>query len=242
METLDRLVHVSEYSEELKERTQLHKIVEREIWIFGPEYDQRNLITSDQALTTLLREHVRRNDIFFDTPSEKGRLEEVNEFIENNKSDVEKCLQKIPDLVLAKRVKTSLSADCTQYLVIELKRPAVKIDKVCREQAREVFTGVYNGTKGGGLFIDDSHKWRYCLVSSGVDDELLPEFGDNHHLEVKMGGNYVVDVLEWRTIIENARKRLDAEMREISVEVNDPDCQELLAQYGKLFGVKSSHH
>ena len=241
LETLNKLVHVSEYSEVLKERTQLHKIVEQEIWIFGPEYEQRNLITSDKSLTTLLREHVVRDDIFFDAPSDQDRLATINEFIENNKDDVDKCLQKIPDLVLAKRVKMSPTEDRTQFLIIELKRPSVAIDKECREQARAVFTGVFNGTKGGGIFIDAEHQWRYCLVSTEIADELIPEFGDNHHLEVKMGGDYVIDVLEWRTIIENARKRLDEEMGDISVEVNDPDCQELLAQYGKIFGVKSSH-
>lgn len=241
LETLNKLVHVSEYSEELKERTQLHKIVEQEIWIFGPEYEQRNLITSDKSLTTLLREHVVRDDIFFDAPSEQGKLETINEFIENNKDNVEKCLQKIPDLVLAKRVKTDFSDNSTQFLVIELKRPTVKIDKTCRDQARDVFTGILNGTKGGGLLIDDTHRWRYCLVSTGIADELIPEFGENHHLEVKMGGKYVIDVLKWTSIIEDARKRLDEEMSDISVEVNDPDCQELLAQYGKLFGMKSLH-
>jgi len=240
LQTLDKLVHVGEYADILLERSQLHKIVERELWIFGPEYEQQNLLTSDQSLVTLLRERVKRTDILFDTSSDRDELRKLESFIEANRSDVGQCLNKIPDLVLAKTVRTSQVEDSRQFLVIELKRPSVKINKACREQAREIFTGVLAGTKGGGLVIDSKHRWRYCLVSSDIDDELDPEFGENQHLEVKMGGNYVVDVLVWSDIIEQARKRLDEEMDGINVEVQESDCQELLQEYGKLFGVKST--
>jgi hypothetical protein len=241
LDALDKLVHVSAYSRELLERTQLHKIVEQEIWIFGPEYDQQNLITSDKSLITLLREHVRRKDIFFDAPSEQDVLDKIAEFIETNKSDVSKCLNKIPDLVLAKQVNTFSPDGGTQCLIVELKRPTVKIDKACREQARDVFEGVLNGTRGGGLVIDETHRWRYCLVSTEIDDELLPEFSGNHHLEEKMEGKYIIDALTWREIIANAKKRLKAELHNIQIEIDEPDCQELLAEYGRLFGVKAVH-
>ena len=241
LKTLNKLVHVAEYSDELLERTQLHKIVEQETWIFGPEYEQQNLIASDKSLITLLREHIKRTDIFLDVSSDQEKLQAIEDFIDKNRSDVGKCLNKIPDLVLAKPVKVNFANDFTQFLVIELKRPIVKIDKKCREQAREVFEGILTGTKGGGLVIDDTHRWRYCLVSSDIDPELDSEFGENHRLETKMGGNFVVDVLTWASIIESARQRLDEEMNGISVEVADSDCQELLQEYGRLFGVKAAH-
>lgn len=237
LKTLDQLVHVDRYVDLLLERAQLHKIVEQEPWIFGPDYEQPNLITSDQSLVTLLRQQITRPDLFFDTPPDRQKLQEIETFIEANKSNVKQCLTKIPDLVLAKTVKTRPGEDARQFLIVELKRPSVQIDKKCREQAMKVFTGVLAGTNGGGLSIDAQHRWRYCLVSSGIDPELNSEFGKNGHLEEKMGGDYVVDVLLWSTIIEQARQRLDEEMHGIEVEIKDPDCQELLAEYAKLFGV-----
>lgn len=239
LDTLNRLVHVSEYSNLLLERTQLHKILEHEVWVFGPEYEQPNLMTSDKSVITLLRENIKRKNLLLDVPSDTATLQEINEFIENNKSNVESCLNKIPDLVLCKPIKTGATEENLQYLVIELKRPTVKIDKECREQAREIFTGILTGTKGKGLKIDEHHRWRYCLVSSDISNDLEPEFGANQHLEEKMGGNYVIDALVWRDIIENARRRLKEEMHGIEVQIQDPDCQELLAEYSKLYGVKA---
>ncbi len=238
LRTLERLVHVHEYSDELLERVQLHKILEQEVWVFGPEYDQQNLITSDKSLISLMRQQIARSDIFLDVPSDRKSLEAVEEFIKANRNDIEKCLNKIPDLVLARSVAYPGKEGKTDFLVIELKRPTVKIDKTCREQALEVFSGILNGTKGGGLIINETHKWRYCLVSSDVADELEPEFGENGHLATKMKGNYIIDVLTWRRIIDDARSRLDAEMKNIDVAIQESDCQELLSQYSKIFGVK----
>jgi hypothetical protein len=242
LETLNKLVHVAEYSDVLLERTQLHKIVEQEVWIFGPEYEQRNLIVSDKSLVTLLREQITRTDIFLDLSSDQEKLADIETFIEKNRTDIEQCLNKIPDLVLAKSIKMNMSDNAIQYLVIELKRPTVKINKECHKQALDVFNGVLSGTKGGGLKIDATHRWRYCLISSDIDDELIPEFGEDQRLDTKMGGNYVIDVLRWASIIENARQRLDEEMKGIEVEVADSDCQELLQEYAELFKLKSINH
>ncbi len=242
LETLNKLVHVAEYSDVLLERTQLHKIVEQEVWIFGPEYEQRNLIVSDKSLVTLLREQITRTDIFLDLSSDQEKLADIETFIERNRTDIEQCLNKIPDLVLAKSIKMNMSDNAIQYLVIELKRPTVKINKECHKQALDVFNGVLSGTKGGGLKIDTTHRWRYCLISSDIDDELIPEFGEDQRLDTKMGGNYVIDVLTWASIIENARQRLDEEMKGIEVEVADSDCQELLQEYAELFKLKSINH
>lgn len=238
LDTLNRLVHIKEYSDDLRERTQLHKIVAEEVWIFGPEFEQPNLITSDKSINTLLRQCIARDDLLLDGDLDREKMMQVENFILANRGDLNKCLQKIPDLVLAKPIKGE--GGTTRYLIIELKRPSVLIDEVCREQARNVFAGIYNATNGGGLKIDANHKWEYWLVSTGVADSLKPEFGENDHLESKMGGNYVIDVRCWDAIIENARKRLDEEMAGIEVDVNDADCKELLAEYRKKFGVRSS--
>ena len=238
LETLNRLVHIKEYSDDLRERTQLHKIVAEEVWIFGPQFEQTNLLVSDKSINTLLRKCIARDGVLIDGDSDREKIAQVEEFIQANQGDLDKCLQKIPDLVLSRPVRGVDGV--TRYLVIELKRPTVQIDEECREQARKVFTGIYNATNGGGLQIDDKHKWEYWLVSSGVSGSLDSEFDENGHLESKMGGNYVIDVRCWDKIIEDAVKRLDEEMADIEVEVKDDDCRELLAEYRNRFGVKKS--
>ncbi len=240
LESLNKLVHIEEYSEDLLERAQLHKIVAEEPWVFGPQYERGNLITSDKSLCTFLRKAIRRNDLLIDVDEDNVKIKAVEDFILKNKNDISKCLKKIPDLVLAKPVMMPIGNvnDVIEYLIIELKRPTVRIDFECRNQAQEIFTGVYNATNGGGIMIDEKHRWRYCLVSSGVADELTPEFDREGHLKQLLKGNYVIDVWTWDTIIDQARKRLDVEAKGIEVELASSDCDELIKEYRKRFGVK----
>ena len=51
----------------LKERSQLHKIVEDNTWLFGEEY---NLSVSDRGLTAVLRKHrnILGEDVVIDKP------------------------------------------------------------------------------------------------------------------------------------------------------------------------------
>lgn len=237
LQTLDLLVHVDEHSRLLRERSQLHKIVAEEVWIFGGEFEQDNLLTSDKAITTLLRENAKRDDLYFETESDQTRLAEVDAFIRDNEGNWDSCVQKIPDLALC-RARTVSGARTKDYLIIELKKPMVKIDNKCREQALEVYRGIsYAAKNGGGLTIDGDHKWQYYLVSSEMDDSLESDFTSQGCLEEKESGNYVIKVMLWKDLIEQARARLDEELRGIEVEVKDSDCQELLKSYRERFNV-----
>ena len=237
LQTLNQLVHIDEHSKYLRERTQLHKIVAEEVWIFGEEYEQENLLTSDKAITTLIRNNVKRSDLKFETDEDQTSIEEIDAFIRDNAQNWDSCIHKIPDLVLC-RLQQSAGAKTKRYLVIELKKPTVKIDDKCRNQALEVYQGVSFAAKnGGGLQIDGEHQWYYYLVSSEMDDSLRSDFTSRGFLVEKESGNYVVGVKLWKEIIEDANGRLEKELNGIEVEIGQEDCQRLLDSYKERFNV-----
>jgi len=237
LQTLNQLVHIDEHSKCLRERTQLHKIVAEEVWIFGAEYEQDNLLTSDKAITTLIRKNVERSDLKFETDGDQKSIEEIDAFIKENAENWDSCIHKIPDLVLC-RIQQTSGNKCKRYIVVELKKPTVKIDDKCRNQALQVYQGISFATKnGGGLQIDEDHQWYYYLVSSDMDEALRSDFTSRKYLVEKESGNYVIGVMLWREIIEKANDRLDAELNGIEVEIGQDDCQQLLNSYKARFNV-----
>lgn len=85
----------------IKERSQLHKIVEKESWIFGEQY---NLMWSDKSFNTIIGTIRTTLDNFCGTDTEGG--------------------QNIPDLFFANK---RCFGDEIRGLIVELKRPSVKI-------------------------------------------------------------------------------------------------------------------
>ncbi len=231
LSTLSKLVYDESVSAHLAERTQLHKIVAEEVWVFGEGFEESNLLSNDQGIVTLVRSYVKREDLLFDTPENNAEIESI---IRQLQADPESCIQKIPDLAMMKKVKNGSGE---RFLVIELKKPTVKIDLKCRKQALEVFAGISSAKKKGALPIDDKHQWQYCLVSSGMDDRLSNEFTSSGHLEEKEAGNYVIDVWKWSDVIADANRRIDAEMDQLTIDVQEGDCRRLLESYQTRFGI-----
>lgn len=98
-----------EAKDRLRERTQLHKILESNTWIFGEEF---NLWASDRELTTVLKTHRDRldPDLIIDDPVK----------VLNRKRG-------IVDLMLS-RTQRRHRANEYEHLVIELKAPKVRLN------------------------------------------------------------------------------------------------------------------
>ena len=95
--------------QKLKERSQLHKILDQNTWVFGEEY---NLWASDKDLTTVLKAHRDKLDpgLIVDDPVK----------VVNKKRG-------IVDLMLS-RAQRRHRADDIEHLVIELKAPKVVLN------------------------------------------------------------------------------------------------------------------
>ena len=98
-----------EARQKLKERSQLHKILEQNTWIFGEEY---HLWASDKELTTVLKAHRNMLDpeLVIDDP-----VKIVNK------------TRGVVDLVLSRAQRRHRYNDL-EHLVVELKAPKVKLN------------------------------------------------------------------------------------------------------------------
>ncbi|MGW0203195.1 ATP-binding protein [Nonomuraea sp. NPDC003201] len=144
---LKRLVFEPEISQTVKERSELHKILERETWIFGDTYA---LMVSDQSLDTVLKRHLL----------ELGRAPKDGQFNPVGREDGRKG---IVDLMLGRAHRGSSGRE---HLVVELKAPKVKIGQVEVAQIKSYAKAVV----GDPQFRDARVSWDFRVISTEMDD------------------------------------------------------------------------
>lgn len=108
LEHFENLV-LDEGKKSTKERTELHKIVENNLWIFGVEYADLSLVFSDRSLNGIFKEVGLPIDI-----------------------DNKDALNKIPDIFIPRTKDNKL-------LLIELKAPKVEITKKILDEVFEKY-------------------------------------------------------------------------------------------------------
>jgi hypothetical protein len=134
----------------LRERSQLHRIVPDNTWLFGEEF---NLMVSDRSLTECLRAHAKatRSRLVIDAPVKHPTK-----------------VRGIVDLMLSKQRRLHRATDL-EHLVVELKAPSVKIGRKELAQVEEYAQAVI----ADGRFDTANTRWRFWALSNDVDDEAL---------------------------------------------------------------------
>lgn len=222
LDVLDTLVHDDFYKRHLKERSQLHKIVEKEVWIFGDEYDYQ-LGASDQRLTKVLEKHLKVNEL---TQADLLALEES---IKSDSENLKTHLKKIPDLYLWRKYPDAKGVK-VKNLVIELKAPKVDIGKAERSQADKIFSGIAQAS-GSGYTVGLDNQWEYYLISSKIKPSI------DHLFQNKDGGilyqyeNFTVYAKTWESIIRSARFKLEQTKKQLEMNISEEHKEDLLAKY-----------
>jgi len=144
-------------AERVRERAQLHKYLENNTWIFGPQY---HLATSDKAFRTVIATH-----------REQAGLEPVGEDL----LSVIVGVDQIPDLFLAVRKDYPTSGGHRRNLLVELKRPTVEIGFDERTQLEKYA----NVVESSGAFSIDT-KFDLFVVSSSIRTELRRSVEQTH--------------------------------------------------------------
>lgn len=98
----------------IKERSQLHKIIEKELWLFGEEYEQTPKLFSDKKLKNNLEE--LRNQYLKFTLSEEDK---------NTVEIQDKYLEGITDLFFFNEKR--IGEQESEILIVELKSPRCRI-------------------------------------------------------------------------------------------------------------------
>lgn len=217
---LENLLFDAATKKRLLERDQLHKILENEAWLFHEEF---TLAGSEQRLDEVLQKHISILGPRKDNPGavlladgKTGRL----------------------DLMFHKVVQPRTGE--YDYLIVELKRPAQKIDADVITQIKKYAHAVASDER----FHDIPAKWTFIAVSNDFDDFAKQEANQRDrpkgviydHGEL----NITVSAKKWSEIINDARARLRFVNAQLSYEADRDSAKSYLIKTHDKFIPKDS--
>lgn len=212
LEFLEKLVY-SEISKNVKERKELHKFLEKMLWIFGEEYNDTTRLLSDKSLEKNLLE-LREKTLKYKASKNDDNINAIKEKNINSITDLFLYSEKILDL------------NKREVLIVELKAPKVKISPKELDQVMKYAQEV----EEMGVFPDRLN-YKIMLVSSDInkrakfDIEGRQKGIENPYFYFKNEqGNIEVWVIKWSSIIENIKRKLKY-MSHI-LETKDVDVQD----------------
>ena len=200
----------------LKERTQLHKILADNTWVFGDEF---SLTVNDQSLTEVLRVHLEKQgiDIHLDKPVTR---------IDGTVG--------IVDLMLTRSIGKN-HADEREHLIVELKAPKVKIGQNEINQIKSYAFAVADDER----FKHLKTKWNFWVISN----DLTP-FADRELKQDKLGKGVIYDadgitiwIKTWGELIQECKHRLEFIRSQLDINIDSSNglsfLQKTYAEYTK---------
>lgn len=186
---LTSIIFDREASADVLERRHLHRILIKELWVFG---DQYLLGADDNDLKNVLKSHLKhlgRDDF-------EEMLSQDNEHLHGN----------IPDICLWQKYGKEYDGRYTN-LVIELKKPTV----------RAGFDEVSQIQRYAQIVADDDRfdklktKWVFILLTRGHKDEIrgMVNPSDRPFGHIIKADNYDVFVYQWSAVLQTAKGKLD---------------------------------
>jgi hypothetical protein len=184
---LRELLFDPESKRNLKERTQLQRILADEAWIFG---DQYALAVDDQGLEAVLEKHLEL----------LGREPAVDQEPVLREDD----RRGIVDLMLSKAIRLPIQR--REHLVVELKRPSVKITQKVIAQIQSYAVAVASDER----FSKTEVNWNFFLISNEVDavaEKLANQENREPGLVMESAG-VKVWVRTWAQVLDDCEQRL----------------------------------
>jgi hypothetical protein len=198
LQGLELLVLSPDIKPFVKERSQLHKILAAETWVFGEEYA---LSVNDESLTRVLEQHIALL-----RPEENSPVEAVK--------DLEGHVG-IVDLMLSRSLAQTRNR--REHLVVELKRPSVKIGDDQAAQIRKYATAV----AGNPRFETVEAEWDFYVVSGEITGSPALERKDSPdrpYGQIMNAGGVRVWVKTWAEILDDAKHRLKFAQQQLEYE------------------------
>lgn len=212
LEFLEKLVY-SEVAKNVKERKELHKFLEKMLWVFGEEYNDATRLLSDKGLENNLNQ--LRDDVLQYKPSKSD---------DNIAELSEKPIKSITDLFMYS--EKILDYDKREVLIVELKAPKVKISP---KELGQVMKYAREIEKKG--FFSKKIRFKILLVSSEINSEAdfdikgRQKGQDNpYHYFENEDKNIEILVIKWSDLIENVKRKL--KYMSAILKTKDVDVQE----------------
>lgn len=202
LDTLLAFEHIlfdREWKARLLERTQLHRLLVHELWILGDEY---TLGSDDEGLHEVLKKHLSvlgREDL---APDVDVKL------IDNTHG--------IPDLMLFRRRK--VDRDRFEHLVVELKRPSVRLGQSETSQMEKYAFSVAEDDR----FDTSKCSWEFVLLGNSYDKFVKQKTTSSWLPEgcIHDGNGVRIWVRGWADVIGDARARHEFFRERLEIEAS----------------------
>ena len=208
---LEQILFDSDMKARLKERSQLHKIIEDNTWLFGEEY---NLSVSDRGLTAVLQKHrkILGEDVIIDKPVRHVSQE-----------------RGIVDLMLSRTLRRH-RAEELEHLIVELKRPKVKIGGKEIMQVENYAISVANDERVRSV---NRVKWTFWVISDDVNHYAAYRMDERG--VISSSANKSVGIKTWGQIIEENKARLQFFQEKLEHQVDDESALKHLQEKYRRF-------
>lgn len=212
---LENLLFDNASKSKLLERDQLHKILEKEAWIFHEEFA---LAASEQRLEMVLNNHLDKLGVRADS-------DDIVDLGDGSRGRI--------DLMLHRAVQPRTGE--YDYLVVELKRPSQKINSDVLTQIEKYAIAVANDERFHGVKV----KWTFIAVSNELDDFAKRKAKQRDkpkgmiYDDVEL--NVTVWAKTWADVINEARTKLSFVNSSLSYEANNETAKGYLKQAHSKF-------
>ncbi len=194
LDFLDDIIYGSP-ANHLKERSQLHKIIEKHLWIFGEQYNDTPILFSDKNLKNNLIE-LRKKHFEYELTEKDENLQELKDSKLNEITDLFFFNEKIRD------------DQKREVMVVELKRPACRISQKELTQLdgyrfKIEDSGKFSQEINFKIILISSDLTKYAKSTVGTVDEKNPYLCFR-----STAGNIETWAIRWSELIHSNRKKL----------------------------------
>lgn len=206
---LEEIIFRTEMKQALKERSQLHKILAENTWLFGDEF---SLSVSDKSLTEVLRKHLAHVKC----------AKAVDEPVKRIDGSVG-----IIDLMLTRSIPCN-HANEREHLVVELKAPKVPIGIEEIGQIKSYAFAVLRDER----FKQLNTRWDFWIISNDFTDYTEQELKAD-----KLGRgilyqaeNITIWAKTWGQVIQECKHRLEFVRKQLNITLDSSSGLEYLRE------------
>ncbi len=192
----------------IKERSQLHKIVEKHLWVFGEQYNGTPFLWSDKKIGNILNQ-IRKDNLVYEPTKKDENLIEIKD----------KELNEITDLFFTNEKLTDDGSK--EYMVVELKSPKCAIGQ---KEINQIDRYAFTIEQHDGL-PSDKVKYKLLLISSKLNafaKSKMESSFDKHQIpflhEKKAKKNIEIFIMSWAELIESNRRKLSYLSKQLKVK------------------------
>jgi hypothetical protein len=207
---LEYLLYDPKMRPTVKERSQIHKLVSRNTWIFGDEFF---LVNNDESLNNVLRKHVK--DALFDADLDELvlRPDGTTGVVDIGLSNIPPDEQIVDSDIVISKILDRQPSEGRHHLIIELKRPSQPVSSAVISQTKSYAFAVAADER----FQNVPTNWTFWALSNKMDTlaqleaqmEGQPQ-GVVYQSKANASRNYNMTVWakSWAEVIEQCTSRL----------------------------------